>query len=218
MKFTIAPSILSADFSNLSAEIKKIEMIPNSWVHIDVMDGHFVPNLTFGPCVIKSIRKITNLFFDVHLMVDNPENFIDDFRDSGADALTFHIEETHFPLRIIKKIKETGLKVGVSVNPATDIEEVYHLLPIIDIFLIMSVEPGFSGQNFIPFSAEKIRKVKKIREDEHLKFIISVDGGINKKTAEDALKAGADVLVTGNFFFSNDLQEVKGFIKNLRKK
>jgi len=218
VKFTIAPSILSADFSNLSAEIKKIEMIPNSWVHIDVMDGHFVPNLTFGPCVIKSIRKITNLFFDVHLMVDNPENFIDDFRDSGADALTFHIEETHFPLRIIKKIKETGLKVGVSVNPATDIEEVYHLLPIIDIFLIMSVEPGFSGQNFIPFSAEKIRKVKKIREDEHLKFIISVDGGINKKTAEDALKAGADVLVTGNFFFSNDLQEVKGFIKNLRKK
>ncbi|NIA11644.1 MAG: ribulose-phosphate 3-epimerase [Nitrospiraceae bacterium] len=218
MKFTVAPSILSADFSNLSTEIKKIEMVPNSWVHLDVMDGHFVPNLTFGSCVINSIRKVTNLFFDAHLMVDNPESFIDNFKKCGVNAITFHIEETHFPLRIIKKIRESGLKVGISVNPATSVREVSHLLPLVDLFLIMSVEPGFSGQKFIPFSIKKIQEAAKIREKNHLKFIISVDGGINEETAENTLKAGADTLVMGSFFFKNDFIKVTNFIENLRKK
>jgi ribulose-phosphate 3-epimerase len=218
MKFTVAPSILSADFSNLSSEVKKIESIPNTQVHIDVMDGHFVPNLTFGSCVVSSIRKITNLFFDVHLMVDNPENFIEDFKNSGADALTFHIEETHFPLRIIKKIRDAGLKVGISLNPATEIKDLFYILPLVDILLIMSVEPGFSGQEFIPFSIDKIREADEFRKSSRSKFSISVDGGINTKTAETALRAGADTLVMGSFFFKNNFEDVKNFIETLRNK
>jgi ribulose-phosphate 3-epimerase len=215
MKFITAPSILSSDFSSLGAEIEKIEKIPDSWVHIDVMDGHFVPNLTFGPCVVKSIRSKTNLFFDAHLMVDNPESLFEAFKDAGVNALTFHIEETHFPLRLIKKIKSLGLKAGVSLNPATNLSAVYSLLPLIDILLIMSVEPGFSGQKFIPFSLNKIKEADEIRKRDHLNFLISVDGGVNEKTAEKVLKSGADVLVMGSFFFNNDFSFVKKFLHNL---
>ena len=218
MKFITAPSVLSADFSCLESEIKKIEQITDSWVHIDVMDGHFVPNLTFGPCVVKSIRKKTNLFFDAHLMVDNPSSLIKDFADAGVNAITFHIEETHFPLRLIDEIRTLGLKVGVSLNPATPLSSVYNLLHLIDVLLIMSVEPGFSGQKFIPFSIDKIQEADKIRKDKNLHFLISVDGGVNQDTAEKVLLSGADVLVMGSFFFKNDPLFVKDFLSNLREK
>jgi len=218
MKFITAPSVLSADFSCLESEIKKIEQITDSWVHIDVMDGHFVPNLTFGPCVVKSIRKKTNLFFDAHLMVDNPSSLFKDFADAGVNAITFHIEETHFPLRLIDEIRTLGLKVGVSLNPATPLSSVYNLLHLIDVLLIMSVEPGFSGQKFIPFSIDKIQEADKIRKDKNLHFLISVDGGVNQDTAEKVLLSGADVLVMGSFFFKNDPLFVKDFLSNLREK
>ncbi len=216
MNFVTAPSILSADFSCLESEIKKIEQIPDSWVHIDVMDGHFVPNLTFGSCVIKSIRKKTSLFFDAHLMVNNPSSFLEEFADAGVNAITFHIEETHFPLRLVKEIKALGLKVGVSLNPVTPISMVYHLLPLIDILLVMSVEPGFSGQKFIPFSIDKIQEANRIRKEQNLHFLISVDGGINQDTAERVLSSGADILVMGSFFFKNDFSFVKNFLSTLR--
>ncbi len=217
-KFILSPSILSADFSNLFSEIKKIEEVPNSWVHIDVMDGHFVPNLTFGACVVSSLRRKTDLFFDAHLMVDNPENLIEDFANAGTNAITFHVEETHFPLRLIKKIKKYNMKVGVSLNPATPFDALTGILPYVDILLIMSVEPGFSGQSFIPFSVDKIKRAVEFREKRNLNYLISVDGGINDKTAESVLNAGADILVTGSFFFKNDFDFVKKFFKSLRDK
>ena len=218
MRFITASSILSADFSCLESEIKKIEQIPDGWVHIDVMDGHFVPNLTFGPCVVKSIRKKTNLFFDAHLMIDNPSSLIKDFAGAGVNAITFHIEETHFPLRLINEIRTLGLKVGVSLNPATPLSMVYRLLPLIDILLIMSVEPGFSGQKFIPFSIDKIQEAQAIRKDKNLHFLISVDGGVNQNTVEKILLSGADVLVMGSFFFKNDFSFVKNVLSKLREK
>ncbi len=215
-EFIVAPSILSADFANLSSEVRKIEEIGYSWVHIDVMDGHFVPNLTFGSCVVSSLRKVTDLFFDAHLMVDNPENLLEDFHKAGVNAVTFHIEETHFPLRLIKKIRNLDMKVGVSLNPATSLNTIERILPYVDILLIMSVEPGFSGQKFIPFSLDKIKRAAEIREEKSLKFLISVDGGVNEKTAKSVLDAGADVLVMGSFFFKNDFSFVKDFISSLR--
>jgi len=218
MKFITAPSILSADFACLESEIKKIEQISNSWVHIDVMDGHFVPNLTFGPCVVKSIRNKTNLFFDAHLMVDGPSSLVKDFANAGVNAVTFHIEETHFPLRLIKEIRTLGLKVGVSLNPATPLSAVYYLLPLIDILLIMSVEPGFSGQKFIPFSIDKIKEAQNVRKEKKLHFLISVDGGINQDTAEKVILSGADVLVMGSFFFKNDFTFVRSFLSVLKNK
>ncbi len=216
--FIIAPSILSADFSDLSSEIAKIEEIDNSWVHIDVMDGHFVPNLTFGACVVSSLRKITNKFFDAHLMVDDPESLIEGFHRVGVNSITFHIEETHFPLRLIKKIRSYGMKVGVSLNPVTPFDVLVRILPYVDLLLIMSVEPGFSGQSFIPFSFEKIKRAVEVREKENLDFLISVDGGINEKTARAVLNAGADVLVMGSFFFKNEFNLVKSFIKSLKER
>lgn len=218
MKFTIAPSILSADFSNLSGELKKINAISDSWVHLDVMDGHFVPNLTFGPCVVKSIRNVSDIFFDVHLMVEYPENLIGAFYNSGANAITFHIESTHFPMRLIKITKEFGVKVGVALNPATPVEQIFPILEFLDIVLVMSVEPGFSGQKFIPFSIEKIQRIADFRKKHGLNFLISVDGGVNEETAENILLAGADVLVMGSYFFKNDYTRVVKFIEHLREK
>ncbi len=218
MKFIIAPSILSADFSNLSGELNKINAISDSWVHLDVMDGHFVPNLTFGPCVVKSIRNVSDIFFDVHLMVDHLENLIEAFCNSGANSVTFHIESTHFPMRLIKMTKEFGAKVGVALNPATPVEQIFPILEFLDIVLVMSVEPGFSGQKFIPFSIDKIQRIADFRRKHNLNFLISVDGGINEETAENVLLAGADVLVMGSYFFKNDYRRVIKFIEHLRKK
>ncbi len=215
MKFITAPSILAADFAHLSKEINKIQQISNSWVHLDIMDAHFVPNLSFGPPIVKSIRNITALPFDVHLMVDNPEFFFSSFKDAGANYITFHIEQTNVPLKLIRKIKNLGLKAGISLKPSTPIGKVENVLPYVDVLLVMSVEPGFSGQKFITSSLQKIEKAKKIRESKKLHYLISVDGGINNKTARDVLKAGADVLVTGSYFFKNPFKVVKAQIEKL---
>jgi len=218
MKFIVAPSILSSDFAHLSNEIEKIQQIPDSWVHLDIMDGHFVPNLTFGPSVVKSIRKITPLPFDVHLMVNNPESLFSPFKNAGADYITFHIEQTQVPLKLVRKIKNLGLKAGISLKPSTKISKIESILPYIDLLLIMSVEPGFSGQKFMSFSLQKIKKAKQMRKSEKLNFLISVDGGINSETAEYVVKAGADILVMGNYFFKNPFEMVKTEIEKLRKK
>ncbi len=218
MKFTVAPSILAADFACLTKEVEKIHKIPNSQVHLDIMDGHFVPNISIGPCVVKNLRKATNLPFDVHLMIDNPENFFSQFKDAGADYITFHIEQTRDPIPLINKIKELGIKPGISIKPSTSLDKIEYLLPQIDVLLIMSVEPGFSGQKFINSSLKKIEKARKIKESKKLNFQISVDGGINNKTAEVVLKAGADILVMGSYFFKNPFELVKSEIEKLREK
>ncbi|MEA3313929.1 MAG: ribulose-phosphate 3-epimerase [Caldisericota bacterium] len=218
MKFTVAPSILAADFACLTKEIEKIYKIPDSQVHLDVMDGHFVPNISIGPGVVKKLRKTTNLPFDVHLMIDNPENFFSQFKDAGANYITFHIEQTRDPMALINKIKELGIKPGISIKPSTNLDKIEHLLSQIDVLLIMSVEPGFSGQKFINSSLTKIEKARKTKESKKLNFQISVDGGINDETAETVIKAGADILVMGNYFFENPFELVKSAIEKLREK
>jgi len=194
----LAPSLLSADFSNLEKEIEKVEVGGANWIHIDVMDGHFVPNITIGPPVVKSLRKSTNLPFDVHLMIEKPEMYVEDFIKAGADILTVHQEASVHLHRLIQTIKELGIKAGVSINPATPVCILDDILGEVDIVLIMSVNPGFGGQKFIPLALEKIRKLHKYKMDNSLKFEIEVDGGINMENALDIVKAGANVLVAGS--------------------
>ena len=199
----VAPSILSADFSKLEEEIKAVEMAGADWIHIDVMDGHFVPNLTIGPVVVKSIRKTTDLPFDVHLMISNPEKYIERFVDAGADILTVHIETVKDPLEITKKIRDLGCKAGLTLNPDTPFKKISEFVPEVDLVLIMTVYPGFSGQKFkeevIPKISEARKKIDSIGKDIYLE----VDGGINDKTSILAKKAGADVLVAGNHVFKS---------------
>jgi len=199
----VAPSILSADFSKLGEEIKAVEMAGADWIHIDVMDGHFVPNLTIGPVVVKSIRKTTDLPFDVHLMISNPEKYIERFVDAGADILTVHIETVKDPLESIKKIRDLGCKAGLTLNPDTPFKKISEFVPEVDLVLIMTVYPGFSGQKFkeevIPKISEARKKIDSIGKDIYLE----VDGGINDKTSILAKKAGADVLVAGNHVFKS---------------
>jgi ribulose-phosphate 3-epimerase len=210
----IAPSILAGDFSKLNEEIRKVEMVENSWLHLDVMDGNFVPNISFGPCVVKGIRRLTERFLDVHLMVNHPELLVKPFAEIPVDLITFHIEETTFPLRIIQKIKNAGTKVGISLNPFTHLDTVVSVLSLVDLLLIMSVEPGFAGQKFIDSSLEKIKKAKEIRKKMNLKFLIEVDGGINDSNLKIVTEAGADVVVLGSFFFENDFKRVKEAIES----
>jgi len=199
----VAPSILSADFSKLREEIKAVEMAGADWIHIDVMDGHFVPNLTIGPVVVKSIRKTTSLPFDVHLMISNPEKYIERFVDAGADILTVHIETVENPLGTIKKIRDLGCKAGLTLNPDTPFKKISEFVPEVDLVLIMTVYPGFSGQKFkeevIPKISEARKKIDSIGKDIYLE----VDGGINDKTSILAKNAGADVLVAGNHVFKS---------------
>ncbi|MCD6108252.1 MAG: ribulose-phosphate 3-epimerase [Thermoplasmata archaeon] len=199
----VAPSILSADFSKLGEEIKAVEMAGADWIHIDVMDGHFVPNLTIGPVVVKSIRKTTSLPFDVHLMISNPEKYIERFVDAGADILTVHIETVENPLEIINKIRDLGCKAGLTLNPDTPFKRISEFVSEVDLVLIMTVYPGFSGQKFkeemIPKISEARKKIDSIRRDIYLE----VDGGINDKTSILAKNAGADVLVAGNHVFKS---------------
>ncbi len=210
----IAPSILAGDFSKLNEEIRKVEMVENSWLHLDIMDGNFVPNISFGPCVVKGIRRLTERFLDVHLMVNHPELLVKPFAEIPVGLITFHIEETTFPLRIIQKIKNAGTKVGISLNPFTHLDTVVSVLSLVDLLLIMSVEPGFAGQKFIDSSLEKIKNAKEIRKKMNLNFLIEVDGGINDSNLKIVTEAGADVVVLGSFFFENDFKKVKEAIES----
>lgn len=207
MKNTLlAPSLLSADFSDLSAAINKIESDGGSIIHIDVMDGQFVPQITYGQPVIKSIRKLTKLPFDVHLMVEKPELMVDSFAESGADWITFHYESTVHIDRLCNHIHDLGKKCGISIVPSTPVAFLKEILPLVDLVLVMSVNPGFGGQSFIPYTLEKIAELKKIREERGLKFDISVDGGVNEKNFSEVAAAGADILVSGSAFFSGKLK------------
>ena len=211
-KILIAPSILSADFSCLKDEIIKIEAAGADYVHIDVMDGHFVPNITIGAPVVKDLRKITNLIFDCHLMISKPEKYIDDFAKAGADIITFHYEAAkEKTFELIKQIKAYGIKAGLSIKPKTHVDEIKQFLNAIDLFLVMTVEPGFGGQKFMVDCAEKLPLIKNNASEN---LIIQVDGGINDKTAKICTSLGANCLVAGSYVYkSNDIKNAISSLK-----
>ena len=203
----LCPSILSADFSKLGEEIKEVESYGIKSIHVDVMDGHFVPNLSIGQGVIKSIRKHSDSYFDVHLMIDNPEKYIDNFIDAGADGITFHIEVAGENVyELIDRIKSKGKKVGISVNPATELPSV-EILKLIDVLLVMTVNPGFGGQKYISEVNDKINKARQLKQEYGLNYKIEVDGGINSDTIKEAVDAGAEIIVAGNAIFGQEDRE-----------
>ena len=202
----LAPSLLSADFAELGSEIKKIENNGGSAVHIDVMDGSFVPEITYGEPVIRSIRKLTKLPFDVHLMIEKPELHIDSFVQAGADWVTFHFEATNHAHRIIQMLHEKGKKAGVAVCPGTPISVLSEILNSADIILVMTVNPGWGGQKLIPSCVEKVAELKKYREEHGLNYRISVDGGVNNDTLKTVIDAGTDIIVSGSCFFNGSLK------------
>ena len=207
----ILPSILSADFANLERDIKELENIGIDMFHIDVMDGNFVPNISFGFPIIEAIRPKTDKVFDCHLMIDNPENYVEQFCKVGCDMVSFHIEATNHADRLIQVIKDNGKKAGIVLNPQTSIESIKYLLPKLDYVLIMTVNPGFGGQKFIPEMLEKIEELAKIREEKNYNFLIEVDGGINVETSKACRDKGADLLVCGSFLFgASDKEKTLG--------
>ena len=217
-KIQISPSILSADFSQLGNEIKKLEEGGADMIHVDVMDGHFVPNLTIGPPVIKALRKQCSIKFDVHLMISPVHKYIEAYSDAGADIITIHPEATENLGESILKIKSLNKKVGVSLNPETKIDLIIDYLEKIDLVLIMSVNPGFGGQKFMPEVLEKIRKLKKIQSENHLNFDIEIDGGINFENCQSAIEAGANILVSGTTIFKSNNGDIKKNINLLKLK
>ena len=215
-KIKISPSILSADFSKLSSEIKKQEEGGADMIHVDVMDGHFVPNLTIGPPVIKSLRSHTNLPFDVHLMISPVHKYIKNFSDAGADIITIHPEATDNLIDSINHIKNLKKKAGVSLNPNTKISTVEKYLDKIDLILIMSVYPGFGGQKFIPEVVSKIKTLSEIKKSKNLNFDIEVDGGINFENSKSVIEAGANILVSGTTIFKENSGDIKKNIETLK--
>ena len=212
----IAPSILSADFSRLGEEIKAAEKAGADWIHVDVMDGHFVPNITIGPPVVKSIKKAAGIPLDVHLMIEDPDQYIDAFVKAGSDIISVHAEASTHLHRSISYIKSCGAKAGVSLNPSTPLNILDFILPEVDMVILMSVNPGFGGQEFIPQTLNKLRMLKEIIKRNKLKVEIEVDGGVNTDNAGDVVKAGADILVMGNAFYGS--KDYAGVVKAVRKK
>jgi ribulose-phosphate 3-epimerase len=211
MSFRVAPSILSADFANLEKEIKAVAEAGADWIHVDVMDGHFVPNLTIGAPVVKALKKISPLPLDVHLMIEKPENLIEDFLDAGADYLTIHVEATDKVLECLEQIRERGCKAGITLRPQTPIEDIEAFLPNVDLVLIMTVNPGFGGQAFMAEQMEKASFLVEERKKLNLNFLIEVDGGINADTAKKC--QDVDVLVAGNYVFKNSYAEAIAKLK-----
>jgi ribulose-phosphate 3-epimerase len=202
-KLLVAPSILTADFARLGEQIREAEAAGVDWIHLDVMDGRFVPNLTFGPLVVEAIRKVTALPLDVHLMIVEPERYIADFARAGADWITVHHEATPHAHRAVQQIKELGKKAGLAINPGTPLEALLHLLPELDLALLMSVNPGFGGQKYIPASTERICRLSGLRQHLNPACLIQVDGGIKPENVAEVFRAGADVVVVGSALFNN---------------
>ncbi len=199
----IAPSILSADFAKLGEDVNAAEKAGADWIHVDVMDGHFVPNITIGPLVVSAVKKIAKAPLDVHLMIENPDLYVKEFADCGSDIITIHEEASVHLHRSVQNIKECGVKAGVSINPATPVSNIELVLPYVDLVLIMSVNPGFGGQSFIPEALEKIRELKKMIVDKNLNVEIEVDGGVKTDNVAEVVKAGADVVVMGSAFYNS---------------
>ncbi len=210
----IAPSILSADFARLLEDVKKVENAGCEYLHIDVMDGHFVPNITLGPNVVKSLRKDVKMVFDAHLMIENPDNYIKDFVDAGCDIIVVHEEACTHLHRTIQNIKAHNVKAGVALNPATPIENIKYVLKDLDMVLIMTVNPGFGGQSFIDGMVDKIKEVKSLIDEQGLNVDIQVDGGIKPSNVDKVVKAGANVIVAGSAIFNSD--DIEATVKEFR--
>lgn len=214
----LAPSILAADFTNLGDSILEVEKAGAQYLHIDVMDGNFVPSISFGTPIIKSIRPISNLIFDVHLMIEEPSRYIEDFVNAGADIITVHAETCKHLHRTISQIHDFGIKAGVTINPATPLNVLDYVLDSVDMVLLMSVNPGFGGQTFLPFTIEKIESLKKMIQEKNLNIDIEVDGGISAENVDKVLEAGANVIVAGTAVFKNDIsQNIKDFKEVFKK-
>ncbi|MBD7964337.1 ribulose-phosphate 3-epimerase [Fictibacillus norfolkensis] len=210
----IAPSILSADFSRLGDDIKAVEEAGADYIHVDVMDGHFVPNITIGPLVVQAIRPVTKLPLDVHLMIENPDRYIEEFAKAGADIISVHVEASPHLHRTVQLIKQHGVKAGVVINPATSVDSIRHILQDVDLVLLMTVNPGFGGQAFIESVVTKIKEVSDLVKTQGLNVEIEVDGGVNPETARLCVEAGANVLVAGSAIYGK--KDLKGAIEAIR--
>lgn len=215
-KHFIAPSILSADFANLELEIKNITEAGADFIHVDVMDGHFVPNLTIGMPVVAAIKPKAKLPLDVHLMIEQPEKYIEKFIQAGSDYLTLHVESTTTLEPSLKKIRSLGCKAGITARPGTALEKITPYLHLVDLVLVMTVEPGFGGQKFMAQQLDKVRELKRIREEKKLNYLIEVDGGINAETSKSCWEAGADILVAGSAVFSGP-KTIENYRNNIEK-